>query len=503
MFNQIFRRQFWLWLICCLAIWAIASSIYAQALDDKGEGKQSENAITPSNASKAGGNQSDGGRTAWAISTIALLLAILAGFLGYMFILQKRFFDGCKEKEQMALFFQSPAGLPVGTVRSMLALLIVIISLYFIVLQAFRGLPFPDTLTAILGAVIGFYFGSRSAAKGQEEGLSEQVEQLQTERDEVVAERDGAIAERNQAVTERDEAATAREEAVTEKATNQTEAMLKKVQKGIALTKTATAILPENMRNKYGDVIDKLEQGANIVEALSQSGNVTEAVTKATEVFELFKTSNPVRDIVVKASQSFGQVLGGAVPPLAIIGTVIGVSTKLAGVAYQKWKARILHLPFSPAVIPLEVVDANTGFVLFLKSAIFKTAFTQELEENDRDFMKSAVENFLKQENTESLWTQYGKRFESREQFEEGLEEFRRAAADLELKKSIDAVPGLPAEVGAVGGYDPLLSSLDRIHTDANATADLDALVTVVEGLQRNGEPVQSIFNKIREEVSS
>ncbi len=65
-----------------------------------------------------------------------------------------------------------------------------------------------------------------------------------------------------------------------------------------------------------------------------------------------------------------------------MISALAGVSTKLAGVAYQKWKASILHLPFSPAVIPLDVVDANTGFVLFLNSPIFKKAFVRELEGN-------------------------------------------------------------------------------------------------------------------------
>jgi hypothetical protein len=350
-----------------------------------------------------------------------------------------------------------------------LSLIIVTTSLCFIVLQAFRGLNFPETLTAILGTIIGFYFGSRSASRGSEPALPEQVKQLQIERDQAVAEKD----------------------------TVQADTLLKKVRKGIGLTKVVATTLPADMRNKYNSTISKLEQAVNTVESLSKVGNTTEAVTKATEAFQLFKTSNPVRDIVVKASQSFGRVLGGVLPPLAIISVIVGVSTKLVGVAYQKWKARILHLPFSPAVIPLEVVDANTGFVLLLKSPTFKAAFARELEANDRDFMKSAIEEFLRQENMETLWTKYQGHFESRAQFEEGLEEFRRAAADLELKSAID--PSLMAEAG---GYESLMPALDKIYADAESRAELDALVTVVEDLQKNGEPVPSIFDKVREEVS-
>ena len=250
-------------------------------------------------------------------------------------------------------------------------------------------------------------------------------------------------------------------------------------------------------------MITKLETGVDTVEGLTRSGNAVEAVAKATEAFQLFKTSNPVLDIVKKASQSFGRVLGGTVPPLAIMGAIVGIGTKLVGGNYQKWKSRILHLPFSPAVVPLEVVDANTGFVLFLKSPIFKAAFGKELVDNDRDFMKSAVEAFMRQENTETLWKTYQDRFESRDQFEAGLEEFRQVAASLELKKVIDATPELQTELAEAGGYDALQSSLNQIYADEDARADLDALVTVVEGLQQNGEPVQSIFNKVRGEVST
>ncbi len=404
------------------------------------------------------------------VATCAVLLGVVAGFIFYLFVLQKRFHKGCQDSKQMEIFFQSPAGLPSGTIRSVLALLIVTVSLIFIALQAFRGLPFPDALTAVLGSVIGFYFGSRATSKGQDEALQNQVKQLQTERDQVVAEKDSG----------------------------QAQEVLKKVQKGIALTKMVSSFLPDDQKKKYGGILSSLEQGVDMVQNLSNVGNASEAVSKATEVFQLFKGSNPVKGIVEKASQSFGNILGTAIPAMSVISALVGVSTKLAGVAYQKWKARILHLPFSPAVIPLDVVDANTGFVLFLNSPIFKKAFVRELEGNDRKFMKSAVKLFLRHEDTDALWEKFQKRFESREQFEDGLDEFRRAAATVELKNAID-----DSLVAEVGGAEKLMATIDQLRADPDASEDLDKLVTVVEGLQQNGEPVQTIFNKAREEISS
>ncbi|MFY9269853.1 MAG: hypothetical protein WAO55_08930 [Candidatus Manganitrophaceae bacterium] len=406
---------------------------------------------------------------AWIIGTILFLLIIVVGFFWYLHTLQQRFLDACKEDKQLPVFLQAPFGLPTGSVRSVIALMIVTISLFFIVLQVFLGVNFPEGLTTLLGTIIGFYFGSRSTSGQQGEGTDSKVAELKE----------------------------AHGTAVAEKETGQAQALLKKVEKGVALTKTALNLLPESMQKKYGDTLSKLEEGIATAENLIEGGKTLEAVNKAGELFEAFKGGNPVKEIVSKASLSFGRVLGGSVPQLALIFAIVGVGSKLVGVTYQKWKARILHAPFSPSVIPLEVVDANTGFVLFLQCAIFKTVFARELEENDRPFIKSAIDAFLKEE-TDPLWEKYKGRFESRQQFEEGLEEFRRAAANIELKRAID-----PKWVAEVGGYESLVSAVDKLDADPEARGDLDALVLVTEGLQRSGEPVQTIFEKVREGVSN
>ncbi len=366
----------------------------------------------------------------------------------------------------MALFFESPAGLPSGTVRSVLALIIVTISIYFIVIGQFSGMGFPATLTTILGTVIGFYFGARSSAKGTDKAQLNQIKASQEDRDNAISEQGGTF--------------------------------LKKIEKGISMTRVAVNLLPDDIKKKYSGILGKLEQGLGSAKDLSKLGSATQALAKAKEVFDVFRKENPVKDIVQKASLSFASVLGGSIPPLAIVGAVVTVGAALAGVAYQKWKSRILHAPFSPADTPLKIVDANTGFTLFLQCAIFKETFMPELEANDRAFIASAVEKFLGPTDKTLLWKQYKERFESIEKFEAGLEEFRRAAVDLEIKSEIP--PELLAEVG---GYENLIASIDKIHNNPEAKADLDAVFMVARGLQQKGEPVKSIFEKVREEIAS
>lgn len=414
----------------------------------------------------ADGSSNGTDNTVWAIGSIVFVVAVIAGFLWYMYTLQQKYFEGCQKEKHMALFFESPAGLPKGTVRSVLALIIVTISLYFIVVGTFRGTGFPETLTTVLGTVIGFYFGARSSQKGADKAQLDQIKAHQDERDKAM--------------------------------TEQGDALVKKIKKGIDMSKVALKFLPEDIRKKYGGVIGKLEKGLDSAKDLSRIGNAVQAVKKAKDVFDSFKKDNPVKDIVQKASLSFAGVLGGSVPPAAIIGAVVAAGTALAGVAYQKWKSRILHAPFSPADTPLKVVDANTGFTLFLLSPLFKKAFMPELEANDRPFFETAIKDFLGPVKKTQLWDQYKDRFESIEQFEEGLEEFHRAALDLEIKQDIP--PELLAEAG---GYETLVASIDKIHADDEAKADLDAVFTVAEELQKQGEPVKSIFKKVREEIES
>jgi len=54
---------------------------------------------------------------------------------------------------------QYPLGLPRGSVRAIIALTVIVGCLAYIVLYR----DFPQALNALLGVVIGYYFGSRNA----------------------------------------------------------------------------------------------------------------------------------------------------------------------------------------------------------------------------------------------------------------------------------------------------------------------------------------------------
>ena len=413
-------------------------------------------------------NQTGGSSLWWIIGTILFLLLLVGGILGYFFLLQKRFLEACCKNNQIALFAQSPAGLPRGTIRALITLIIVTLSLYIIILFFFdvaggEEKRFPEVLAAVLSTVIAFYFGTRASSQGQETNQITEATQKQLIK----------------TIDEKDE--------------GQAHEFVNKVDKGINLAKTVIAVLPKDLKEKYQGHVDKLDKGVSIAKSLLSKGDFGGALKEAKEKFDDFVKDNPLKGIITKALESFKSV-GISLPSIAVVGSIIGISTKLTGIVYDKWKARILNLPFTPAHLPLKLIDADTGSILFRKSNIMSKVFEKEILEDKRSFIGQATEDFL-QKNSDQLWETYEDYFSTLEELELGLSEFRRNVADRELEFDLKDI------TIEAGNYKQLSKDLDKIYADENSRKDLDLLVEVVEKLQQNQEPVERIFKKVRKEI--
>ncbi len=404
----------------------------------------------------------------WIIITIIFLLVIIFVFVFYMFWLQRRLFKKSDSFGAFEQFMKTPAGLPVGTIRAIITLIIVLFSLYMVIISAFlkdKGVVFPDILSAVLSVVIGFYFGTRTARQRDSE---------------VIAQIDSAgkqIAEK-----------------VTHEKEIKAKSLIKKIGKNIRLVKTVMNILPEKVRKKYIPFLEKLEKGIKLAEDLQKTGLFDKAVQTSETAHDNFKKDNPIKDLVKRAKASFDRVVKN-IPGLSIISAVVAVDVALIGIVYHKWKMRILNRPFSPSILPLKLVDATTGFTLVMESPILKEAFKEQIESYNRGFMDEVAHDFLQFE-TANIWDRYKNHFESRESFEEGVQQFRMTAAKLELRSEID--PGLIIEVG---DYETLMNAMDDIRKDRDAVRDLESLLKVIDELKKTGEPVKSIFEKVMNEM--
>ena len=177
-----------------------------------------------------------------AVGGVLLLVGLLAWGLGrHAAAIRADFVRLAAEAppaDRLAAFRDAPGGLPEGSIRAALAFFIVLLCLPALVLSRALGLAGTGELGTILGGVIGFYFGTRSAG-GEAEGARRQAEAAQAGR--ALAEQDAAAA-RAEGAAAHQEAATRARDAAT--ATEGLSRLAAAAAAGTAVARAVAALLP-------------------------------------------------------------------------------------------------------------------------------------------------------------------------------------------------------------------------------------------------------------------
>jgi hypothetical protein len=271
---------------------------------------------------------------------------------------------------------------------------------------------------------------------------------------------------------------------------------LETVKEGLLVANTIREVLPDSLRGPAESVIGKVQAGLMLVEGLKSSGNVGEAFEKAIGLVKDVSKEGGVATLLAKAAGSFGGALGGTIPPLALALSVATIAARLSGAAYERWIARVLNAPYTPALFPPSVIDANTGFVLLRKSPLFAAAFAPEIQQGNRAFVLAFVQMALSESGSETIRTRYQDRFATLQEIDEALNQFQQAAIELEVSKDLTG-----DMVADVGGIEPLMRGIDQINANAEARADMDALVLMIDKLRKADQPVEKLVREARQEV--
>jgi hypothetical protein len=426
--------------------------------------------LTPAERAAVLGIATQGSNLWLMIIFLVFVGGLIAGMFLYIYRLHANFLKICADTQQVAVFAQAPAGLPAGTIRSLMALFIVLTGV-FMILLTIRGGPFegfPEVLAGVLGTVLGFYFGSRTASGSIEREATRELSQLSEQRNQAVMQVESTRLDR----------------------------AVEAVKEGVAVANTIKEVLPESLRRPAEAVLGKVEGGLKAVEELKSSGNVGEAVTRAIGLVKDVSKEGGVAALLAKAAGSFGLALGGTMPPLALAVAVATIAARLTGAAYERWIARVLDAPYTPALFPPTAIDANTGLILLRKSPRFAAAFAPEIQQGDRAFILDFVRTALSEAGSEAIRDKYPGRFATLQEIDEALDQFQQAAIELEVSKDITG------EMAAdVGGVEPLMRALDRINANPEARADMDALVLTIDKLRQADQPVEKLVRAARQEV--
>jgi hypothetical protein len=425
------------------------------------------------------------------VANLAALLVFLIGMgVGtFMWWLASRFFallrDPTIPPDRLANLKDLPMALPEGTIRALLALIVGLVGLPILLFSNALKLDaaIAGYVNGIVMSVFAFYFGTRSGA-----GDAATARQLAGTLSTVQGEANQANAR-----------ATAAESRVATAGADATRPT--RLQDGIAtvdrhlaaaevLVNVLGPALPKGLvPDGAGDLLRRARSAAEGARAIA-GGEITEssvgAVLKAGQ--DLIGNS-PVSSLLGKAAGALPGL--GVLGPVAGVAMVLGLGWQLGSAEYRRWRARILAAPYEAKLIDFGVITPTSAEIRMERCAIFTRAFASKRQ--DAGFFATLLDAVARDDAPDRLWAMYGgdaALFESREEMQAGLDEFRRALLAEQAMNDVkpETVAAVAATLGiAAPPVDAVNAVLDAGPVESASDeqkAAMEALVMMVGNLR-------------------
>lgn len=304
-----------------------------------------------------------------------LVLFVAICLVGFLWWLTTEFFHlvrlGRIDGASMENIKDLPMGLPEGTVRAILALIVAMVGLPLLLFQRVLDIDaaIAGYVNGIIAGVFGFYFGTRTSgvpAKAVDKIADAQNTAIQKASEAAAATAQAETA-RSELAAKEAEVASARSEATDE---------VKRAQQAGGFDKTLATLtrqiaLANTVLKTFGPVLPPglIPAGAaDIVadagRAVASLGGVSAAQATREQLDELSKLA----DVLTGGTSPVGALLRQAAPlfatvapvpglgPVAAMAAVLGLGAKLGSGQYQRWRARVLAAPVSQALVEFGTV---------------------------------------------------------------------------------------------------------------------------------------------------
>lgn len=378
--------------------------------------------LLPLLLARAAGLRLEGALAAPANLVALLVFAVGIGFAAFLWWLASRSFallrDPATTPAQIAALRDLPMGLPEGTVRALLALIVGIIGLPLLLFS--QALALNDAVAGyvngIIAGVFGYYFGARSTTPDTQV-TRRLTEALATEQ------------RQNQALRE------APDPARVDGLAAQLERQL-----GVArtiLTQLGPALPPGTIPPQAATLVEAAERALG---AARTTGNATEAGLQAA-LGALIGSAGPFAALLRAAAPALPLAAGG---PLGAAALVLGVGWNLGAGAWRRFRARLLEAPLDPALFEPGAITPASAELRLAQAPIFARLFTPRLEEPG--FLATLLDHCLRPDAAALLWARYPG-FANPEEAAQGLAEFRAALLDEAVAR--DVTPETLAQAAA------------------------------------------------------
>jgi hypothetical protein len=405
-----------------------------------------------------------------------------------------------------------PVGLPEGTVRAILALIVAVIGMPLLLFSKELNLS-PEIagyVNGIIAGVFGFYFGSRTTGVP-----SKAVNQ---------------IADANARAAQAESALSTAQGAAAQATTDATNAAraanfspaVSKLSRDVAIGTTILdvvapalppGILPPGLANAVATAktaLDGLQGATGQTVTDSQQSALQTAIGAV-----LGSGGTASLGSLLKAATPMLAGLGiSGLTPISALAALLSVGVKLGSAEYQRWRARVLAAPLAHGLVEFGTVTPDDVHAALQESPTFLRAFAEEREQ--AGFDAELADIVLRDDALDQLWQRYGTGtvgrpplFSTQAELEAGLTEFDQAL--LASRSANDIPTTLPPTVSSalMQAQNPALrpaaagvltpATLNEIVATAskasapgstvptNAHAAFDALVTVVERSRQQG----------------
>lgn len=424
----------------------------------------------------------------------ALLAAFLVFLVGigvgvFAWWLAGKFFsvlsDPSVPQERVASLRELPLALPEGTVRALLALIVGLVGLPILLFSNALELKaeIAGYINGIIMSVFAFYFGTR-AGSGDVQTTRQLAGTLSTVQ--------GAAREAEARATQAEgRLSTAVADA---ERPNRLQDAIAKVDRHLAAAEVLVNVFgPQLPKGLIGDNAAEIirrargvAEGAKAIAGGDISESTVESVLKAGRDIV---SGTPMSGLLAKAAGALPAI--GGLTPIAGVALVVSLGWQLGSREYVRWKARVLAAPYESKLIDFGVITPTSARIRIKDCPIFSSVFKEKMEEDG--FFSTLVNVVASDDASKKLWELYGAEgslFESREQMQAGLDEFRRALlADQSSKdikdETISVVAGnLSITAPSVDAVNRVIDAGIRADATDEEKAALEALVSLVGNLR-------------------
>jgi hypothetical protein len=459
------------------------------------------------------------------LETIVALLVFFVGlaFAGFLWWVVGRYFALVSSGKEISSLKDLPMGLPEGSIRSLLAMIVAVVGIPLLVFSEAMHLSgtVSGYLNGIITGVFGFYFGTRSAGAAASTQALNQIADAKTRANQAEDERDAAL---NAAADANKAAAASKQEADVATRVSGFAGTVQKLNREVGVASSILddivpvippGILPSGLANVVNDARTALDTVKGVTGGTatdSQGALLQTAITVITgsssgssaSLGALLKTAAPMLSNVIPGV--------GAVTALTAL---LSVGFKLGSAEFARWRARVLAAPLAHGLIEFGTVTPDDAQAALLTSPIFAKAFAEE--QDTAGFFMNLADAVLRDNAMDLLWQKYGVAqsgrpalFTDRPQVQAGLTEFNQVL--LAARSAADMPNGLPQAVNTALGQakDPqvraaattaftqatlnqIVNAASKASTPAanapkDAHAAFDALVTLVGTSRQKGD---------------